>query len=226
MASYDNPRPSSQPIGSTDPSVVKDDLITLDYIVESGESSVTTRTGKSRKTLKGLEELFDSGSSAQLESQQEIFNEQLTNQQSTFEAQLSDQQTAFDNQLSSAIATAGYTIVGSFEDGTTVSTRSEAVYYAGDPLDNYANEAFYIWTGAFPKTVTAGDTPFDESGWMLAATGYTKQSGAGLLLGQVFAADVSIPVGQNMFSINPTVNEGVTITVPEGSEWVILGDIN
>lgn len=131
-------------------------------------------------------------------------------------------QSEFDSQLSSALATAGYTITGSFEVGTTVSTRSQAVYYAGDPLDNYANEGFYVWTGTFDKIVTAGDTPFDESGWMLAATGYTKQSGAILLMGQEINANMSIPIGQHGFSIAPVVN--ASVTVPDGSIWLIGGD--
>lgn len=59
MATYDNPRPSSQPIGSTDPAVVKDDLITLDQMVETEETTVTTRTGKVRTSLKGILQLIN-----------------------------------------------------------------------------------------------------------------------------------------------------------------------
>lgn len=55
MADYDNPRPSSQPVGSTDPAVVKDDLITLDRIVTSTSTTETNRKGGVRKTLLGLE---------------------------------------------------------------------------------------------------------------------------------------------------------------------------
>lgn len=57
MADYDNPRPSSQPVGSTDPAVVKDDLITLDRIVTSTSTTETNRKGEARTTLKGLEVL-------------------------------------------------------------------------------------------------------------------------------------------------------------------------
>ncbi|AGH16056.1 tail spike protein [Vibrio phage pYD21-A] len=59
MATYDNPRPSSQPIGSTDPAVVKDDLITLDQMVETEETTITTRTGKVRTSLKGITQIIN-----------------------------------------------------------------------------------------------------------------------------------------------------------------------
>lgn len=47
MADYDNPRPSSQPIGSTDMAVAKDNLITVDKMVSgpSGEM-ITNRKGE------------------------------------------------------------------------------------------------------------------------------------------------------------------------------------
>lgn len=52
MSSYDNPRPTSQPIGSTDLVVAKDNLITLDRMV-SGPSgtSVSNRKGEQLTTL-------------------------------------------------------------------------------------------------------------------------------------------------------------------------------
>lgn len=186
MADYDNPRPTSQPIGSTDLAVAKDNLITYDNIVNSTDLEVTNRKGATKRTLAGMEAYANS-------------------------------------QILAAISAVGYTVVGSFEDGTTATQLGDAVYYAGDPLDSYANEGFYAWNGAFPKTITAGTSPLDESGWQLAATGYTKQSGTIQLFGQLIDADISIPSGQNALSINPTVSDGVTVTVPSGSEYVILG---
>jgi len=57
MADYDNPRPSSQPIGSTDQAVAKDNLISLDIMALSEEDDFTNRKGELRKTTKGLENL-------------------------------------------------------------------------------------------------------------------------------------------------------------------------
>jgi hypothetical protein len=125
--------------------------------------------------------------------------------------------TQFETESASAIAQAGYEVVGNFTDGVTVSNRAEAVYLSGD------YEGFYVWTGTFPKVVSAGDSPFDEEGWMLAATGYVKQSSAIQLFGQTIDIDLAIPTGQNALSINPTVSDGVTVTVPSDSQYVILG---
>ena len=56
MADFDDPRPSSQPEGSTDLVVAKDNLILLDKIAVSTESSFLNRKGQERKTLIGMEE--------------------------------------------------------------------------------------------------------------------------------------------------------------------------
>lgn len=56
MADFDNPRPSSQPEGSTDLVVAKDNLILLDKIAVSEESSFLNRKGQVRKTLAGIDE--------------------------------------------------------------------------------------------------------------------------------------------------------------------------
>lgn len=55
MADFDNPRPSSQPIGSNDQAVAKDNLIVLDHVAVSEENEILNRKGQPRKTLKGLE---------------------------------------------------------------------------------------------------------------------------------------------------------------------------
>jgi hypothetical protein len=141
----------------------------------------------------------------------------------TFQTDSAAAITSFNNQQAAAIAAAGYNVVGSFEDGTTATQLGDAVYYAGDPLDNNANEGFYAWNNTFPKTVTAGTTPFDESGWQLAATGYTKQSGTIQLFGQEIDASISIPTGQHALSINPTINDPAVVTVPLDTQYVILG---
>jgi hypothetical protein len=195
---------------------------TITEFIDSTNNTLVDQYSSQRKTLKGIENEADN----QLSQQQTDFDDQSNANQNTFEDQLSQQQTDFDNQQASAIAAAGYEIIGNFTDGSSLTKLSDAIYYAGDPLDNFANEGFYAWNGAFPKTVTAGSTPFDESGWQLAATGYTKQSGAIQLFGQVIDANISIPAGQNALSINPTISDDVTVTVPVGSEYVILGSTN
>ena len=55
-------------------------------------------------------------------------------------------------------AEAGYTLVsGSFEEGGTVSTTTEALWYQG-------GGKYYSWSGAFPKVVAAGSTPATSGG--------------------------------------------------------------
>jgi len=220
--------------------------------IKSGAPSFVDQYGKTRATLTGATDKIDADVAevdsakdqaltdiaayvAEVEAEaavaipqviadnQVLFDSQYSDNQETFDTQISQQQTDFDNTQAAAIAAAGYEVIGNFTDGCTVTKLSDAVYYAGDPLDSNANEGFYAWNGAFPKTVTAGSTPFDEQGWQLAATGYTKQSGTIQLFGQTIDADIAIPAGQNALSINPTVSDGVTVTVPVGSEYVILG---
>lgn len=55
MAEFDNPRPSSQPIGSTDQEVLKDNLIVFDNVVNSSDDSITTRKGVEFDTLTGYQ---------------------------------------------------------------------------------------------------------------------------------------------------------------------------
>jgi|GEM_PF-3016935 len=56
---YDDPRPSSPPVGTTSLAVAKDNLITFDNIANSTELEVINRKGQPRKTLAGLEQLTD-----------------------------------------------------------------------------------------------------------------------------------------------------------------------
>lgn len=44
-----------------------------------------------------------------------------------------------------------------------------------------------------------------------------------LLLDNVIGSDFAIPAGKNALSISPAIAPGVTVSVPPGSEWVILG---
>lgn len=125
----------------------------------------------------------------------------------------------FNSNTTAALAAAGYNVVGNFSDGVTVNTLSDAVWYAGDPLDSYKYEGFYSWNGTFPKVVNPGDNPISEQGWSYAATGYTKQSGAIMLFGQTIDVDQTIPLGQNALSVNPAVSQDVKVTVSQGSTW-------
>lgn len=54
------------------------------------------------------------------------------------------------------------------------------------------------------------------------------QSGAGAASGieifaQTISADYTLPSGNNALSVNPTIASGVTVTIPSGSEWHIVG---
>lgn len=51
--------------------------------------------------------------------------------------------------------------------------------------------------------------------------GADSESGV-FLINRHITEDVTIPEGQNGFSIRPTVDEGATVTVTEGSEWLVL----
>lgn len=144
---------------------------------------------------------------------------QLEQQEQEFQEYLEGKDEEFNSELANAFATLGYTIVGNFTDGCVVNNRSEAVYYAGDPNNNYAYQGVYVWNDTYPKTVTAGTDPISEEGWSFAATGYTKQSGAIMLFGQTIDVDQTIPVGQNGLSVNPTILQGKVVSVSPGSIW-------
>jgi len=75
MSDYDNPRPSSQPVGSTDQAVAKDDLITLDRMV-SGPSGLEITNRKGAK-LTPLVDIIDSAQSQVNVSIQESLNTPL-----------------------------------------------------------------------------------------------------------------------------------------------------
>ena len=173
--------------------------------LESQENTFNTQLDSQEDTFNELIESQETSFSTQTEYQESTFSSQLANQQHAFEAQISD---------------GGYTVVGNFTDGCTVSGLNEAVYYEGD------NAGFYAWNGGFPKVVSSDSSPFDEEGWTLAATGYMKQSSAVQLFGKVVESALIIPSNQNALSINPTISEGGSVSVPSDSIYLVLGSIN
>lgn len=59
-----------------------------------------------------------------------------------------------------SLAEAGLTLVdGSFEDGATVNSMTEAVWHI-------AGGQCYVWSGAMPKAVTAGENPAGNVNWV------------------------------------------------------------
>lgn len=190
----------------------------------TSSSSVTpskATDGKQKITIEG----FRQESQDQLNTQESEFNSQLSTQESEFNSQLDAQQQAFDAATIAAINASGYSVVeGSFQDGATLTNRAEAVWYEGDPINNYSGQGFYAWNGTYPKTVTASSTPADEQGWAYAAAGYSKQTSAILFMGTNIDHDLTIPAGNNGISYKPVIDPGVSVTVPPGSTWKILGD--
>lgn len=173
--------------------------------------------GETKKTLTGFENEFDASRQDFVNQGQESINQ--------FEADGQQSLDNFNTEQLAALANAGYSVAGNFTDGVTqLNSRSEAVYYAGDPLNNNRYDGFYVWTGSFPHTVTAGSSPEGNLSWAYAAGGYTRETDAILFMGKEINNDISIPTHVNGLSYKPTIGTGVTVTVPPETDWKIIGE--
>lgn len=189
-----------------------------EVITSDQDETINVATdGETKKTLTGLENEFDA-------SRQEFVNQgQATIDQ--FEADGQQSLDNFDAEQLAALANVGYSVAGNFTDGVAqLNNRSEAVYYAGDPLNNNRYNGFYVWTGSFPHTVTAGSSPEGNLSWAYAAGGYTRETDAILFMGKEVNNDISIPTHSNGISYKPEIAAGVTVTVPPGTDWKIIGE--
>jgi hypothetical protein len=54
------------------------------------------------------------------------------------------------------------------------------------------------------------------------ASGSTSSASGVLIFDALIDRDTEVPTGKNALSVAPTVVDGVTVTVADGSEWVVL----
>jgi len=54
------------------------------------------------------------------------------------------------------------------------------------------------------------------------ASGSTSNASGILMFDKIIDRDTVVPAEQNALSVSPTVEDGITVTVTEGSEWVVL----
>jgi len=126
-------------------------------------------------------------------------------------------------------ATAGQTVFSTtveYPAGTNalMVVVDGAVKKYGVDYNEPSNTAF-----VFTTPMTGGEQVDAWIGTIVTTTGgggsgTTTASTIGIeLFAQTISENFSIPVGKNAISVNPTVADGVVVTVESGSEWLILG---
>ena len=130
---YDNPRPISQPVGSTQGVVAKDNLITFDSMINTTELTVTNRKGDVLTSFAGYQEKTS-----------DIFNEAKLSAADAAQSAADAAQSAGDAENSANIATASANFVGLWGDQTGAANIPYSVYHNGNNwqlLNNLANVA-------------------------------------------------------------------------------------
>lgn len=188
---YDNPRPSSQPVGSTDLAVAKDNLITHDLFVNDTAETYTNRKGVTKKTLAGTEAYAET-------------------------------------RITTAIAAAGYQIVGDFSDVTKVQITSANQVYTSQAVTNL-EDAVWRYIGALPYTPTGSDpTQSPEDGkWQAVAIGELKSIARSLNVADsavIYSTDTVTPIPEYIYDASvqvvysvPSAAIGKTISSVVGS---------
>ena len=106
-------------------------------------------------------------------------------------------------------AEAGYTLVsGSFEEGGTVNTATEALWYQG-------GGKYYSWSGAFPKVVSASATPATTGG--IGAGAWVDRTN------ETLRDELGYIDGLHDISVSVVVGDGVTDNRPAVSAANALG---
>jgi hypothetical protein len=113
------------------------------------------------------------------------------------------------------------TVVGVYkaknEDGTTMPSVIAAYILGSVPNDFFV--PIYAFTTNATKVLTVKDmrTPFSYG-----TGGGGGTDGPIMLFDQHITKNLTIPTLKNGLSVGPIVDEGVTVTVSDGSEWAIV----
>lgn len=109
------------------------------------------------------------------------------------------------------------------------STRILAIYKVGDTaptLQLYATDAVpeknVIPVGIFTTNTNSLTAYTDLRTEFIMASGLATSANAVLQFDKNIEINTVIPVNKNALSIDPVVNDGITVTVSDGSVWVVL----
>lgn len=103
------------------------------------------------------------------------------------------------------------------EDGTTLPSVVVAYVLGSVPSD------FFVPIYAFTTNATTITAVKDMRTPFSYGTGSGSDTKGGIMFfDQHITKNVTIPTLKNGLSIGPTVDEGVTVTVSDGSEWAII----
>ncbi|MNN49390.1 hypothetical protein D3C81_1639120 [compost metagenome] len=109
------------------------------------------------------------------------------------------------------------------------STRILAITKVGDApasLQLYATNAVpeknVIPVAIFTTNATSLTAYTDLRTQFIMASGTASSANAVLQFDKIIDLNVTIPVNKHALSIDPTINDGVTVTVSDGSVWVVL----
>lgn len=83
-------------------------------------------------------------------------------------------------------------------------------------------EDFFVPLFAFVTGPTAITTTKDLRTPFSYGTGGSSSAGAVMFFDQHVTRDVTVPVLKNALSVSPIVDEGITVTVSDGSDWVVV----
>jgi len=92
------------------------------------------------------------------------------------------------------------------------------VLYAQDALP----EKYIIPVGIFTTNASAVTAYSDLRTRYSTASGTTSASSGVLQFDKLIDLNLTVPPEKNALSVSPTVAEGITVTVSEGSTWVVL----
>lgn len=102
------------------------------------------------------------------------------------------------------------------EDGITLPSVIAAFVLGSVPED------FFVPIYAFTTSASAITAVKDMRTPFSYGTGGAETKGGIMFFDQHITKNVTIPTLKNGLSVAPTVDEGVTVTVSDGSEWAIV----
>ena len=93
---------------------------------------------------------------------------------------------------------------------------SLVVYKIADVPQQYIIPLFAVWANAAITTVDDLRTEYNT------ASGSSASATSVLFFDKFVEENITIPAGRNGLSVDPVVNQGITVTVAQGSTWVIV----
>lgn len=100
----------------------------------------------------------------------------------------------------------------------TVETNPRFEYYEVGSIDIPSANIIPLFLVTTTTEIAAVD---DVRTWANVAGGGTSDEGV-LLFRSHIVRDQVVPIGKNAISVEPTIEDGVTVTVSEGSVWSIV----